>query len=501
LKDDLITSKNIYCKFTSNDGVGYSKASYFDSGKRNVTCDIGKQTFLNTFEIIDVLLIVNASESILFELSSNNQSYMFIKNGIAWASKKVIEPTTLSCTLNSVIPSRNQFKYHMRMIAVANDSTYVNVDCSFNFEINPVCNLPKDYLTSLKFVPTKLKFQLTVSHIYSLESIQVSIDFLTFYQMVEFQHMKPFYISYIERLNYPLRIIGNTLISLNSTDNQFICNITQNGTNFIMVNATFDIQSNEYHQDLKKNSHFICTFNSFGLKNKDYEISLGFYSIEGIKILTLNTSKVFTYEKGLNLQLFYGSNKGGYEIGSIPYDEKYPTKNFANYSLALKLQDRNLEIPIESQFSSAGFTFKMIDISKLFGTWDVVERSLKLNLYIDSIRSISFNPFFTFYRKFFENLKLEITIQSVSPSVFLKTNSKTSLIYKIKEKLNQKSSISVKYTNDFNEIQQETCKIHSEFHISCFSPSYDKVGKVNIYFSLNQGPSHEAGMSLQVYSG
>jgi hypothetical protein len=89
----------------------------------------------------------------------------------------------------------------------------------------------------------------------------------------------------------------------------------------------------------------------------------------------------------------------------------------------------------------------------------------------------------------------------VSPTLFLKKNSRTPLIYKIKEKLNQKSLISVKYTNDYNEIQQEMCKIHSEFHISCPSPSYEKVGKVKVYFSLNQGPNHDAGMLLEVYYG
>jgi hypothetical protein len=403
LKDDLITSKNIYCKFTSNDGVGFSKASFVDYGNKNITCDIEKQNFLNNIEIIDVVLIVNASEPFVFELSSNNQSFMFVKNEITWISKKVIDTTSLSSTLNIAIPSKSQFKYQMRMIADSNNSNYVNVDCSYNFASNPICNLPKDYLTSLNFIPTKLKFQLAVSHVYSLESILVNVDFLTFYKKIEFQHMKPFYMSYIERLNYPLRIIGNTLTSLNSTDYQFICNITQNGTNFILVNATFDLKENEFQPNLEKNSHFVCTFNSFGLKNQDYEISLGFISSEGIKIFTLNTSKVFTNEKGLNLQQFYGSNKGGYEIGSIPFDMKYPTMKYSNYSHSLKFQDRNLEIPIESQFTSSGFTFTMIDISEYFKTWDVVERSMKLNLYINNIRSISFNPFFTFYRKLLQS--------------------------------------------------------------------------------------------------
>jgi hypothetical protein len=152
---------------------------------------------------------------------------------------------------------------------------------------------------------------------------------------------------------------------------------------------------------LNKSSHFICTFNSFGLKDKNYEVSLLFVSEDGMKVLTNKTSKIFVSEKGFPMDVNYGSNKGGYEIGKISYASNLPTDTYSNYEFSLKLDDRSLEIPIEkATFTPGGFVFTMVDVSKYFKSWDIVERSMKLNLYINSIRSISFSPFFTFFRNF-----------------------------------------------------------------------------------------------------
>jgi hypothetical protein len=98
------------------------------------------------------------------------------------------------------------------------------IDCSFNLGMKIKCNLPKTYLESLKFVPIRLNFKFSVIHSFSALRIDVNVDHLFYYKNIEFQHIKPYFISYIERLNYPLRMIGNTFASLNSTNYQFFCN-------------------------------------------------------------------------------------------------------------------------------------------------------------------------------------------------------------------------------------------------------------------------------------
>jgi hypothetical protein len=253
---------------------------------------------------------------------------------------------------------------------------------------------------------------------------------------------------------------------------------------------------------LNKSSHFVCSFKSFGLKDKNYEVSLLYVSEDGVKVLTNRTSKIYVLEKGFPIDVFYGSNKGGYEIGKISLTSNLPTDTYSNYEYSLKLDDRSLEIPIEkSTFTSGGFVFTMVDVSKYFKSWDIVERSMKLNLYINSIRSISFYPYFTFFRNFLLNPNFsEITIDSVSPSSFVKMSTRTNLNFKIKEQLNQRSSIRVKYVHESNQAQIQDCRVNLNNIIQCSSPSFDQIGKVNVLFTINEGSYADAGQTLQIYS-
>ena len=493
MKNDLITDKNVFCKFISNDGILFSKANYISMNqKKNITCEIQKSTFSNLIEIIDISLFMNSSEVLFFDLSKNNQSYLFIKDNIEWKSQKVIDSNSLSTEMNFFVPLRIDFKYSLEISSDHMNSTSNLVLCDFSIGMNSKCNLPKSYLETIKTIPSKLIFNLKVIHKYSMKSFSVNVNELIYFHLTEFEHLKPHFISYNERLNYPLRLIGNTLLNLDSKNYQFICNISQNGTkNFISVNATFDIQSIEYQSDLNKSSHFSCTFNSFGLKNVDYKLTLSFISIEGIKRVTKNESTIFVFEKGFELETFYGSNLGGYQIGRINYKNEFPTFIYSNYKFSLKFEDRNEEILIpNSEFSEGGFSFTMIDISKFYKSWNIIERRMKLNLYINSIKSIGFYPYFTFY---------QITIDSILPSNFIKLKTKSLLFFKIKEKFNQKLNIDVKYVNEFNEIQQEKCKMKLENFIECLSPSYDKLSDVSIFFSINRGSDYNGGKMLKIY--
>eukprot|EP01080_Neovahlkampfia_damariscottae_P003601 gene3602-6336_t len=492
LKDDLITNQNVFCKIISNDGISFSKVYIDQNEGKNISCKIQKETFLNLIEIIDIGLFMNSSNVYFFDLSSNIQSYLFIKDDIKWKTSKVIEPNSLSTELIFTVPNRISFNYELNVISDHMNNQSNLVSCDFILGLFVKCNLPKDYLELIQTIPTKLMFKLKIIQKYSIELIEVNVDFLYYYHETDFQHLKPHYISYNERLNYPLRLVGNTLLNLDSQNYQFYCNITQNASHSILVNATFDLNTNEYQNSLNKSSHFICSFNSFGLKNQNYKLNLLFQSENGIKQLTKNESIIYVFEKGFELDTFYGTNLGGYEIGRIDYSNLLPTKNYLNYKYSLKFEDRNKEIEIlQSDFSEGGFTFTMIDISKYYSSWNTIEKRMKLNLYIDSIRSISFYPHFTFY---------QITIDSISPTNLVKLNSKTMLYFKIKEKFNQKFQISVKYINEFNEIQQETCKMNLENIIQCLSPSYDKLSDVRVLFSINLGSDYDGGMKLRIYN-
>eukprot|EP01080_Neovahlkampfia_damariscottae_P008905 gene8905-853_t len=477
LKDDLITIKNGYCKYTSSEGTGFSKAEFSNDSKRDIKCDIEKTNFSNLVEIVDVEF-------------SNNQSFLFIKDEISWNSKKVVDKNSLRAELNFNVPLRRYFEFEMKMVSDVPLEKETSISCNFVLGTKVNCNLPESYLNSLKYVPTKLNFVLTVIHKYTLQRLDVIIDHLFYKRETQFQHMKPHYISYNERLNYPLRLIGNTFLSLNSSAYQYICNITQ-GSLSIAVPATFDVQSNEFQPNLNQSSHFICTFNSFGIKNKNYKISLSVETVDGTKLITTNSSTIYVFEKPFDLPIFYASNKGGYEIGKINYFNQLPTSTYSDYKLSLKLEDRNQEYPIkESTFIDGGFVFTMIDISKYYKTWDVVEKRIKLNLYINSIRSISFLPQFTFY---------QITVESISPSTWVRLNSKSVLHFKIKELLNQREPIYVKYVNDFGENEQETCDVKPGNILSCLSPSFSKGKSMRVYFSIKFAGDSDSGKTLQLY--
>jgi hypothetical protein len=226
LSDNLITTQSVYCQFTSNEGVLYSKAEYILGSQRNISCEIQKNTFAQLVEVIDVQLWINSSDVFFFRISSNNQSYLFIKDNILWNTKKVIEPASLATELK-FSPLRDQFKYELRMTADALEATTLLIDCNFNLGMKVKCNLPKSYLESLKFVPIKLNFKFSVIHMFSNQRLEVNVDNLNYYRTIEFEHVKPYFISYNERLNYPLRMIGNTFSSLNSTNYQFLCNSKQ----------------------------------------------------------------------------------------------------------------------------------------------------------------------------------------------------------------------------------------------------------------------------------
>jgi hypothetical protein len=79
-------------------------------------------------------------------------------------------------------------------------------------------------------------------------------------------------------------------------------------------------------------------------------------------------------------------------------------------------------------------------------------------------------------------------------------NTRTNLIFKIKEKLNQRSSIRVYYVHESNQAQFQDCRVRLNNIIQCLSPSFGQIGKVNVLFTINEGSYADAGQTLQIYS-
>jgi hypothetical protein len=210
---DILTVERTFCKVTTMDeGLKYFKVEMINS--KTIQCFIEKKLFTSIVDVFDIQLWVNASDS--FELSSNNQSFLFVKEELKWNHQRVINPEWKALTLNYMIPSR-KFTYNVELIGF-NES----LKCNFTYRTFVKCEIPLNYLKSIDSIPSNLQFKFLITSFNITTNI--SIQYLTYYEFTSIQHLKPFMISYFEILNNPLRIISNTIRSLNSKSFQFLCN-------------------------------------------------------------------------------------------------------------------------------------------------------------------------------------------------------------------------------------------------------------------------------------
>jgi hypothetical protein len=397
---DILTIEQTFCRVTSIDEeVKFFKVQMIHT--KMIECFIEKKIFNSSLDIFDIQIFVNSSES--FILSSNNQSFLFVKEELSWSHQRVFNPELKTLTLNYLIPFRN-FAYNLELSGF-NES----LKCNFSSNSLVTCKTPLVYLKSIESLPSNLQYKFKITKFNLTTSI--SVQYLTYYEFTAIQHLKPFMISYYERLNHPLRIISNSIRSLNFASFQFLCN----GNNYyfnlqvnqstkyggIQKNATFDVQEKEIEYGIKKNSHFICEFNSFGNELSSYNLSLSFVSIEGIILITKSDSQGIIRVKNekVTISSSFGPKSGNYVIGPLKaFNFIFPTNLYSNYSFSLKLMDRgdSYDLGILNKQTNS-FDLQMIDVSKYFSIWIKVVKQMQMDLFVNEMRMFTIDTKFSFY--------------------------------------------------------------------------------------------------------
>jgi hypothetical protein len=215
LGNGLLTNRSTFCRASTLLGdVKFFEIQQISMNK--VYCNFLKSSFPSDVDIFDVELWVNTTSIESFPLSSNTKTILVVKEEISWKSRRVVSPENPSMKLNFLVPMR-LFDYSLEF------SQYnQSISCNFTSGSYPTCILPLSFVKTISIIPSILKVSLYVKSIN--EIIEVKCEFLTYYELTEIQHLKPYLISYYERLNFPLRVVSNTLRSLNSNDFKFICN-------------------------------------------------------------------------------------------------------------------------------------------------------------------------------------------------------------------------------------------------------------------------------------
>jgi hypothetical protein len=171
----------------------------------------------------------------------------------------------------------------------------------------------------------------------------------------------------------------------------------------IQKNATFEIQEREYSDVTKKDSHFICDFNSFGNEKSFYNLSLSFVSLEGVILLTKSDSqgKIFVKNKSVVISSTFISKFGFHTLGPLKaFKFEFPTNIYSNYTYSLKLFDRGVHYDlVTSQSTEEIFFLKLIDITNYFSIWENVVKEMQLDLFVNDFRMFTLDSKISFYGK------------------------------------------------------------------------------------------------------
>ena len=484
LQDNLLTNRSTFCQTTSSDDVVNFFPVNFISSKL-IECDIIKTKYLNNIDIIDVKIIVNASEP--FEVTSNNQTLLFVKENLKWKSKRVINPDDVLSSLDFSIPNR-EFNYELKIIGF-NET----LNCSYSIESNPNCYLPFNYFKTFKIIPMNIEFEFYIQDKNTNNLKKIQVDFMTYYEFTSIEHLKPFIISHSESLKIPIRIISNALRGL-SKQFDFICNITQN-TEMISSSTLFDVKANEFESGLNSDSFFTCSFLTFGNSKDNYNLTISFNSIEGVKSLIKsgNEGKIYLKNDKIVLPISFGSKYGNYQIGPIStLKYQFPTQIYSNYNYSIKLLERGTYHEL-NQFNVTkdSFYLELPDVSKWYFQWNEVLKSLKLDLFINSVKSFSLDTKFNYYG---------VEIIDISPSNLIPIGDPRPLDFKIKEKWNYIGLIQMKYTTEMNQTEIVNCKRTKDvLKITCISPNFNQSSTVSISISISNGDFIQSNMKVILY--
>jgi hypothetical protein len=189
---------------------------------QTVECAIDIKNFNGNFTGVDIGLSIQFFSK-QFDLSVNNKTFYAFRQ-ISW-EKSIINPNITSNTLFFQPPLLN-YNYSIQMRADSENEPRRNVNCTF-FAANKtdtMCEFDMVVLKNLTTVPCILNFELNITDPGTGKSAIILIQSISYYHDLEFQHLKPYFISFKERFGSKIRAVGNVLTTLRSDQFKFFCN-------------------------------------------------------------------------------------------------------------------------------------------------------------------------------------------------------------------------------------------------------------------------------------
>eukprot|EP01080_Neovahlkampfia_damariscottae_P000472 gene472-6883_t len=477
VESPLILIKEVYCRYVDTNGhQRLSKANYKEGNSSKIICSIDNYVFQQVVQDIQVNLWLNATLGSSFDITSFSQTYLFVREPLQWESLKVFnQNSTDSHVINYT--RKGNFIYSVEMTPSIGTVNKSLLNCDFT-KSKPSCNFTESNINSILYNPSILNITFFVKDSSLNIAAPVLVNPVTYYSNVDIQHLKPYVISFHEHQFHPARIISNVYTKLNSRDFSFKCKITSNNMS-VTSETSFDLKSFEYQNGLDKESHFTCSFNTFGT-SETFDIQLLFESAQGDIILTKKPAKINGVKTKPPFSPIVGSISGDFQIGPL-FLYSHPTSGYSNYTLAFKLSTYvgYVDIPCSGSDLS-GCTFPSL---KNMYTDLIKPKKLKLFMFLDSVQAISFNPYVTLFP--------EIKVKQILPSKFISAKKSNEIGEPLKFIFDSEfkyfgEDIKSHYYLGTSEVPGK-CTIESSKILTCSAPSFDEPGEARISFST--GPN------------
>jgi hypothetical protein len=233
----LFTDIGLYCKYNHRGIIKYSVAKFVLNSNSTLNCnmEVGNLNLNSEFVSFELFMNVsNQNENLNFILSSNNITYVYLKEPIQLLIPEVITRNFLkeNFTLNfenalgigSYSSSVDNFKVKLKPeYLVENPSKYL--DCDFS-KMNPTCRINN---LSLSHTPMRIDYELEA---FTIDFISNNLSFLIFNmtsnyyrENVTFLSEKPFIVDSKKHLNLTANITFKIDKKLHS-DYSFYCKLS-----------------------------------------------------------------------------------------------------------------------------------------------------------------------------------------------------------------------------------------------------------------------------------
>eukprot|EP01080_Neovahlkampfia_damariscottae_P006370 gene6370-10377_t len=467
LNKEIPIFNGLSCVYTSSEGRFISKASE-GSTKSTVKCDIHKTNLNLAIESMDITLQMNASGSDILNLSSNNQSFVFIKEALELDFKKIINATDIDSFIPVKVSLPKELIYNVSMTPVQDVYRRSFLNCNFiNQKLS--CKLNQSELDLLYSFPSELNFKLDMTHPYSGELFSVKLTSLIYYQNLKLEHAKPFIIGHNEHKYIPARIVFTTVENLNWKRFTYSCQISQNGNNVQSISKFDDSLQSELQLNTNNQSQFSCAFTTFGSSNSQYNITLSF-NYEGVSYLLTSVPAVVQVLDTIQLPITSSRSYGGVAV-EINIPLIYPTNLFSDYDFSLKLERDSKYLDMNS-CGLTGNTVKCStpSVKALYSDWRSPKK-FRVSLFINNMKSMTLSPFMEFYGNF--------DFSKISPSKLLKLGHNYTMIADISNPVDE-SKLQIKYLNSQGDFEYVNSEFISSNQISFASPTFQTLGLVDI---------------------